>query len=267
MPAPLDEVVSRVGQAYAARGWSKQLWANDRAILRRLGKHPDDLTLEDLEREVLRVPGQGTRANYVARIKSLFTTMRRIGITENRVDELLPTVKKPRAVPKPLTTDEAKLLMTHADEPYRSWFTLACMAGLRAMEISGLRADDLTEVDHNRWELRIRGKGNTDLTVPVHPKVAEVFAANPALGRMWPNRNPRNVSREACAEMRRLGIHISRARLHACRHYFATSVLEASGWDLLTTAKLMRHANVNTTTGYTFLRDDRPRQVLEMLAS
>lgn len=262
----LEDVISRVGQAYAAQGWSKQLWYNDRALLRRLGKHPDDLTLADLEQEVLRVKKQSTRANYVARIKSLMSTMRRLGITENRADKALPSVKKPRAVPKPLTGEEARMLMEKAQEPMRSWFVLSCLAGLRAMEISGLRGEDLSEIGDGQYELRIRGKGNTDLVIPAHPKVAEVIQNAGTLGRLW-ELTPRKVSTYACQEMRRLGIHSSRARLHAGRHYFATSILEASGWDLLTTAKLMRHANVNTTTGYTLLRDDRPREVLGLLVA
>lgn len=260
----LDEVIDRLQQAYASQGWSESLWFADRQLLRRLGKHPDQYTLEDLEREVLRGSKQSTRATYVARIKSVMQTMRRLGITENRVDEALPRVRKPRAVPKPLTHEEARLLMTHAEEPMRTWFVLSCLAGLRAMEIAGLRYEDLTEVGDGQYELHIRGKGGTDLVIPAHPKVAYSIIAVGTLGRLWDIR-ARKLSVLACREMRRLGIHPSRARLHAGRHYFATSVLEASGWDLLTTAKLMRHANVNTTTGYTALRDDRPRQVLGML--
>lgn len=264
-PVSLEEIIERLGQSYLARGWSPMLWDNDRALLRRIGVHPDQATLADLEQVVMRGQAQSTRAFYVARIKSIYTSLRRLGLTESRIDESLPAIKKPRSVPKPISKAEAQLLMTEADEPMRDWFILGCMAGLRAMEVATIQGVDLSQVDEGEYELRVRGKGKTDLVIPAHPDVVAVFQRNPTLGTLFPHSHPRKLSHRACTEMRRLGIHPTRARFHACRHYFATSVLEASGWDLLTTSKLMRHSNVNTTTGYTALRSDRPREVLALL--
>ena len=261
----LDEIIDRLEIAYQANGWSRDLWINDRALLRRIGCHPDKATLEDLERVVIQGTAAGTRALYVARIKSMWRTMRRLGLTESIVADDLPSLKKPRSVPRPLTADEANRLMSEADQPMRDWFILGCMAGLRAMEVATITGSDLTNLGAGQYELRIRGKGGTDLTLPVHPDVAGVFERNPTLGVLFPHSHPRKLSVTAGQEMRRLGVHPTRARFHSCRHYFATSVLEASGWDLLTTSKLMRHANVNTTTGYTALRQDRPREVLALL--
>lgn len=261
----LDEIIERLEIAYQANGWSRDLWINDRALLKRIGCHPDEATLEDLERVVIQGTAAGTRALYVARIKSMWRTMRRLGLTESIVADDLPSLKKPRAVPRPLTADEAHRLMTEADQPMRDWFVLGCRAGLRAMEVATITGADLTNLGADQYELRIRGKGGTDLTVPVHRDVAGVFERNPTFGVLFPHSHPRKLSVAAGQEMRRLGIHPTRARFHSCRHYFATSVLEASGWDLLTTSKLMRHANVNTTTGYTALRQDRPREVLALL--
>lgn len=261
----IDEIIDRLEVAYQANGWSRDLWINDKCLLRRVGTHPDDATLEDLERVVLRASAQGTRAYYVARLKSLWRTMRRLGITESTVADDLPSIKKPRSVPRPLSEVEAQILMSEADDPMRDWFILGCRAGLRAMEVSTVRGTDLMDMGDGHYELRILGKGGTDLTVPVHPDVAGVFHRNPTLGMLFPHSHSRKLSMRAGQEMRRLGIANARARFHSCRHYFATSVLEASGWDLLTTSKLMRHANVNTTTGYTALRLDRPREVLALL--
>lgn len=261
----IDEIIERLEVAYQANGWSRDLWINDRALLRRLGKHPDDATLEDLERLIIRAEAQGTRALYSARLKSLWRTMRRLGLIESDTAADLPSLRKPRAVPKPLTHEEARMLMTEADQPMRDWFILGCRAGLRAMEVATIRGSDFVQLGEGRYELRIRGKGGTDLTIPAHPDIAGVFERNPTFGVLFPHSHSRKLSVAAGQEMRRLGIHPSRARFHSCRHYFATSILEASGWDLLTTSKLMRHANVNTTTGYTLLRDDRPREVLALL--
>ena len=261
----LEQAIERLDQTYRARGWSRDLWANDRALLRRIGKAPDEIELQDLERVIMAAHRQSTRAQYAARIHSLLHTMRQIGITDNCVDERLPRIRKPRAVPRPLTKAEASMLMSEARQPMRDWFILGCMAGLRACEIARVRGSDLYRVDGDRYELRVQGKGNTDLVVPVLPAVVEVFERNRTLGPLWQISHPRKVSARAGVEMRRLGIPPERAKFHACRHYFATALLEASGWDLLTTSRLMRHANINPTTGYTALREDRPSQVLEML--
>ena len=261
----IEEIIDRLEHTYQANGWSRDVWINDRAILRRIGAHPDAVKLEDLERIVLQAPGTGSRAFYVARIKSLWKTMRRLGITESHLAEELPSIRKPRAVPRPLTRYEANLLMTEADQPMRDWFILGCRAGLRAMEVATVTGADFSDLGDGHYELRVKGKGNTDLTIPVHADVARVFQRNQTLGTLFPQSHSRKLSEKACAEMRRLGVHPSRARFHSCRHYFATSILEASGWDLLTTSKLMRHSNINTTTGYTALRQDRPREVLALL--
>jgi integrase len=261
----IDDIIERLNFAYQAQGWSRDLFVNDRAILRRVGVHPDDATLSDLERVVMAASGNGTRAFYVSRLKSLWRTMRRLGLTDSVVADDLLSIKKPRAVPRPITRQEAKVLMTEADEPMRFWFILGCRAGLRAMEVCTVRGADFSDLGGGAYELRVRGKGNTDITVPVHGDVAEVFASVSTLGTLFPHSHSRKLSTAAGLEMRRLGIPETRARFHSCRHYFATSVLEASGWDLLTTSKLMRHANINTTTGYTALRQDRPREVLALL--
>ena len=261
----METILSRMKHAYEAQGWSYQLYLGDSALLKRVGKHPDDAELQDLERVVILGKTQGTRANYVARLKSMYTTLRRLNMITSRVDENLPTIRKPRSVPKPLTDQEALILMTEAQQPYRDWFILGCRGGLRAMEANNVRGEDLSNLGNGKYELRILGKNKTDITVPVHKDIADIFERRATLDYFWRKSSPRKLSTAAGIEMRRLGVSPSRARFHSCRHYFATSVLEASGWDLLTTAKLMRHASVATTQGYAQLRDDRPREVLSML--
>lgn len=262
----VGDICNILQRTYEARGWSRALYINDSALLRRLGVHPEDASLSDLEWLVNQAGKKSTKAHYVARLKSLYRTMRELGLVTSRVDEGLRRIPKPRAVPRPLTDDEAAMLMARAGYPYRDWFILGCMAGLRAMEVWGMEGEYFMDLGDGRYELRILGKGGTDITVPVHPKVAEVFRRNPTQGRLWPLSSPNKVSRYACREMRRLGIPEARAKFHACRHYFATRVLEASGWDLLSTSKLMRHASVATTQGYTALRRDRLEDILKAVS-
>ena len=253
----MDDIEQMLRRRYEVRGWSHTLFVNDWAMLRRLGVHPADATTHDLERVVLRATAQGTKANYVWRLRSLYLSLRELGICDSNVAELLPTIRKPRALPRPLTDAEASLLMRSADEPFRSWFILGCLAGLRAMEVSGVMGSDL-EYGQTGWTLRVRGKGNTDLTVPAHSKVVEIIQSHGTLGRLW-ELNPNKISDRAGREMRRLGIEKT---FHACRHWHATALLAATGGDIVCVAELMRHTNIQTTLNYTKLSKEKPRRAI-----
>jgi integrase/recombinase XerD len=63
--------------------------------------------------------------------------------------------------------------------------------------------------------------------------------------------------------MRRLGIE--EKTFHACRHYFATTMLEKSGGDLLAVRDLMRHSSVATTQVYTQLASGRTRSLVNLI--
>ncbi len=128
------------------------------------------------------------------------------------------------------------------------------------MEVSGLRGADL-ESSADGYTLRVRGKGGHELTVPAHARVVEVIQSYRTLGRLWPL-NPNQVSRKACAAMGALGVPGS---FHACRHYFATKALAASGGDIVTTSALMRHQSIATTMVYAKLADEKPRNTLNAL--
>lgn len=257
----MEVIGERLRQRYEARGWSRSSYVNDWALLRRVGVHPALATTQDLERVVMRANTQGTKALYVWRFRSLFESLRVLGICDNTAAEQLPTIRKPRGLPRPLSDVEAALLMREADKPYRDWFILGCMAGLRAMEVSGLMGSDLEQGPHG-WVLRVRGKGRTDLTIPAHDRVVEVVQSYRTLGRLW-ELNPNKVSAYACREMRRLGVDKS---FHACRHWHATALLAATGGDIVAVAELMRHSNIQTTLNYAKLGHDRPRLAINALA-
>jgi integrase len=184
-----------------------------------------------------------------------------MGLIDNLVTDDLPDIKKKRGTPHPLTKGEAALLMSDARQPMKDWFFVACNAGLRAMEVAKLRGIDLEEVEDGHI-LRVYGKGGTDLAVPVAPKVAELILSYNTKGRLW-TVTPNRLSKRASAEMKRLGIE--HKTFHACRHYFATTMLATSGGDLLAVRDLMRHASVETTQVYTQLATDRTRSIVNKL--
>jgi integrase len=252
-----QEVADLLRRRYEIAGWSRNLFMQDFSMLRVIcgDKHPKDVFLQDLEEMVLKAKTQGTRETYVARIKSVWNSLRILGIipSDYHVESGLPKVKMAKTTPRPLSKEQAVMLMTTAKEPMREWFMFACLAGMRAIEISRVRGDWL-ETHAGTHFLRIHGKGDTDLLIPCHPKLVELIQSKNVLGRLY-TIEANYLSRIANAEMRRLGIATrksgtgSKLSLHSCRHFFATEVLSATN-NLITTQRLMRHASPVMTARY-----------------
>lgn len=258
---PLSIIKEKLHDRYRTQGFSENLFRNDWNLILRTGVHPQVATEEDLQKAILRAKSQGTRANYGSRLKSVFNALNKMKLIDNNPTLEMPVIRKGRGIPHPLTKGEAELLMTEAREPMRSWFVIGCLAGLRAMEVSKLRGLDL-EDSPDGFVLRIYGKGGTDLAVPVSDKVADLIKSFNTKGRIF-QVSPNKLSSRASAEMKRLGIE--HKTFHACRHYFATTMLEKSGGDLLAVRDLMRHSSVATTQVYTQLATGRTRSLVNLL--
>jgi integrase len=249
---------------YEVKGWSHQLFLNDWALLRRAcgPRHPSQITTGELEEIVLGVATQGGRVNYVHRFRSLFRSLRELGLIppDHRPDDGLPQLRRPRAVPRPISAEQAEHLMAHAAEPMREWFVLACLAGLRAMEVSKIEGQWLEQGPDGPTLRVVGGKGGHTATIPAHRLVVEAIESHRTFGRLY-RANPTQVSRWASEEMRRLGIN---ATFHACRHFYGTALMEKCG-DLLVVSELMRHASLQSTRGYVALQQGRKRAVLDSL--
>lgn len=269
-----EEVGNLLARRYEIAGWSRSIFINDWAMLRGVcgSKHPRDVYLQDLEDKILKGRTQATRETYVARLKSIFSSLRMLGVipVDHHPDKGLPKVKVSRAAPRPLSKDQAVMLMTQAKEPMREWFILACLAGLRAMEVATIQGSWLEQHPEGPM-LRVFGKGKTEKLIPAHPKVVEIIQRHNTLGLLYTIK-PHYLSRLACAEMRRLGIttklrsvtpdNPSRISFHSCRHFFATAVLAASGNSLVLTSRVLRHQSVNVTMRYADLVNGEEARVV-----
>lgn len=258
---PLETIKEKLKNRYESQGFSEALFRNDFSLLLRLGVHPQVATVEDLQRLVMSVKANSTKGTYAARIRSIFKALRKMSLIDNQVDLDLPAVRKSRGLPHPLTPGEAELVMSKAELPMRDWFIIACKSGLRAMEVANLRGVDLEKVDGG-YILRVAGKGGTDLSIPVADIVAQTILKHETTGKIW-SVTPNKLSKMCSMEMKILGIR--RKTFHACRHYFATNMLERSNGDLLAVRDLMRHSSVATTQVYTQLATGRTRSLVNLL--
>jgi len=231
---PIEQIAEQLHNRYKTSGFSEQLFKQDMQIIKRLGVHPALATYEDLERVILQATRQSTKATYVARLRSIYKSLNKMGLVNgHNPAENLPQVKPGRGVPKPVTKGEYQKLLAEAKNPtLRNWFILGGTAGLRAMEVANIKGSDM-----------IRSY-NT-------------------LGRLW-QVTPNKLSSRAANEMRRI-LGPDAKHFHSLRHYFATTMLEKSGGDLIAVKELMRHTSVATTQIYTQLSQGRTRSLVNLL--
>lgn len=260
---PIEQIEEQLHNRYRTSGFSELLWKQDRALIHRLGNHPALATYADCEKIILQASKQSTRAHYVARLRSIYKALNKMNLVNgNNPAAELPQVKPGRGVPKPVTKAEYEKLLAEAKPLYRDWFILGGMAGLRAMEVANIKGSDLIETDSGAM-LRVLGKGGTDLIIPIAPKVAQMIKSHETLDRLW-KVTPNKLSTRAANEMRRI-LGKDAKHFHSLRHYFATTMLEKSGGDLIAVKELMRHTSVATTQIYTQLAHGRTRSLVNML--
>lgn len=110
------------------------------------------------------------------------------------------------------------------------------------------------------WLLFLREtKGGGQATVPAHPALVESLARLPQQGGTWWTARPAYVSRQVSVHLRACGVD---ATAHQLRHFAGTTWYRVSGHDLITTARLLRHASVQTTQVYSHLDPVRPAEVV-----
>jgi integrase/recombinase XerC len=210
---------------------------------------------------------RASTARAMSSLRNFFRFLEKRGLAANSAIAAVRTPKLPRAIPKPLSVDEAKdALETFEslhDEPWqaardKALFTLIYGCGLRISEALGLASGQIPEGD----ALTITGKGRKMRVVPLLPVVKERIATYVALcphkmgkrdplfvGARGQRLNPGVVQRQMRKVRALLGLADS-ATPHALRHSFATHLL-AGGGDLRTIQELLGHASLSTTQRYT----------------
>ena len=229
-------------------------------MLQRLGKHPSEVTKMDLVSQLAKINKASSKSTARMQMRSAFGALVELGLLKENPAENLPTFKKPRSSPKPLTDAEANELIHNSPEPLRSMFVLGCFAGLRAMEVAAIKGSDLSFTQGN-YQLRVIGKGKTDFTIPAHPAVVAVILGANTDGRLFPGSTADAVSSKTRRYMKKVGMDKT---FHCCRHYFATTALRVSGGDILAVRDLMRHTDISTTQVYLKVADGRGAEILSM---
>jgi integrase len=178
--------------------------------------------------------------------------------------------KLPRRLPRPMPDADVERALRFAPLPrVRPALYFAAYAGLRAIEIAQLRADDLHWSD--RYVFLRDQKGGGEGTVPLSAPLAEGLATCqlPATGYLFPYLNgqpghipPHLLGGAVNRYLHDMGIAHT---LHTLRHWYGTQVYRASNHDLRQTQELMRHRTPDTTALYTFVDPDERVSILDRL--
>jgi integrase/recombinase XerD len=224
-------------------------------------RKPQDLTAEDARSFLLYLQRQG---RGVASVNSHATALRfflRVTLGRSADIDRVPILKERRTLPTVLTQEEVARIIAYAPGlKYRTAFSVAYGAGLRAAETTSLK---VSNIDARAMTLFIeQGKGCKDRKAKLSPPLLDTLrqwwqVAGP---RVWlfPSRRrvmspitTRQLSRCFQYAVEAAGIRKEgRVTLHTLRHSFATHLLEA-GVDIRVIQVMLCHANLETTSIYT----------------
>ena len=210
---------------------------------------------------------RGLAPTTIGRRLSAVRSLVRHALGPERVPEAALAPRRPRRLPETprLGEVESAVDQLSGDDPLAlrnaALVELVYACGLRSAEAVGL---DLADVDLDREQVHVRGKGGKERIVPVGEEAVW------RLGRWLRDGRP-HLARGACdalflsvrgsrldtSTLRRLFPHP-----HGLRHAYATHLLEG-GADLRTIQELLGHASLSTTQIYSHVDARRLRRVYD----
>ena len=243
-----------------------------------LGRSPDTASAEDLRRYQLHMVELGaTRAALNASITGLRFFFK---VTVQRPEAMkqMSSVRLERRLPVVLSPEEvARVIRCATNLQYRTAFSLAYGAGLRAGEVVALKVGD---IDSKRMLIRVeQGKGLKDrhavLSVSLLELLRQWWCEANARGKMLPggwlfpgqdplrHLSPRQLNRALHMAVENAELD-KRVSMHTFRHSFATHLLERKV-DIRIIQVLLGHNKLDTTAGYTHVATELLHEVVSPL--
>jgi integrase len=216
----------------------------------------------DVESYLARPLAPESRRAYRSTLRGFYSWAFEEGLIPVDPTDRLPAIRVPKGAPRPISDGDLASALASADPRMRSWLLLMSLGGLRCLEVSGLRPVDVTEVEGGHLLFLRECKGGGTAYQPCHPLILEALAVLPISNALWWSCSRVTISAQVSQYLRSVGVD---ATAHRLRHYAGTAWFRASGHDLLTTARLLRHANVATTQIYAQVDPTRPAEVVNLV--
>ena len=157
----------------------------------------------------------------------------------------------------------------------KAMLELLYSSGLRLAELQSLNLQDL---DFERQQVRVTGKGDKTRIVPFGQKAKQSLHRWLQMAAIWMGQTlqpssaifisqrgtrltPRQIENRVKAQALRAGVNVD-LHPHLLRHCFASHLLSASG-DLRGIQEMLGHSNLNTTQIYTHIDFDHLAQIYD----
>lgn len=178
----------------------------------------------------------------------------------------LPSVKMPRAKPRPAPEEDFALALSIADRRVRLALMLAGYCGMRRGEISRARREDM-EMALDGWTLRVTGKGGHVRVIPLPDEIVREIKRVKS-GWLFPSTRERDQGRPLSAWWigRLVTRHLPRdLTTHTLRHRCGT-VAYAGSKDLRAVQELLGHSKPETTAIYVAVPPEDIRAAMQHAA-
>ena len=199
-------------------------------------------------------------------IRSFFKILKKIGPIQENPAALVRSPKPKKHLPGFLTLPQVEVGLAIEDRRDRAILEVLYSCGLRAAELVGL---NLTDIDLNREEIKVRGKGRKERIVPIgkaaqNAVVRYLREKSSGAEALFVNyRGNRLTTRSLQRIVRKHLLKVAQAQgtnPHILRHTFATHLLER-GADLRAVQELLGHASLSTVQIYTHLTTQRLKDI------
>jgi integrase len=226
-----------------------------------------------------------TVLNILSTLSSMLRTAKDWGYSAATVDlSKLVLPDRQEHIPAHFTKSQVESIFTLAPEPWRTFFILLALTGMRAGEALGLQWQDIDfqqkaiHIRRSAWRGRpqsTRSKSSAaPITLPeplanVLLEYREQWKKNPD-GYLFTTKNNRPPSSNKVVEYQLWPIldalGIDRCGLHAFRHSVASFIAEA-GYSVEVARQQLRHSNARTTLGYIHFRGSATEEAMAEVAA
>ena len=245
----------------ALRGWHSHLAAGGRApatielrlrhvvtVAKRVGRALKDVNVEHLE--LVLANGEWSpayRRGIRASIRLFFAWSYRHGHIDDDPAAELPSIKQPRAIPRPVSEQDTARALAYPDDRTALMVALMAQCGLRRGEVATVRGGDVISGIHGPL-LRVCGKGGHVREVPLPPYLAKSIRDR-GEGWLFPGAINGHLSPRRVGELVRDALPPGMTS-HQLRHRYGTVTYQRSH-DIRAVQILLGHAKLDTTMVYT----------------
>lgn len=206
--------------------------------------------------------GPNTRKSARSALRGFYGWCALTGRIEASPAHLLPTIRVPRAKPRPTPETAYRHAVASADPRARLVLMLAGRCGLRRGEIAQVHTDHV-ETDLSGYSLRVKGKGGHVRLVPLPDDLAHALLEG--TGWVFPAPRGGHLTPHHVAKIARAHLPAG-VPLHSLRHRCASTAYAATR-DLRAVQELLGHSRPETTAGYVQVPDDAVRRAMSAAAA